>query len=190
MDSELSRHGSSGMLNMRFCQSRISALAFTCGLSSGKNLTSLTIYLLVPLLLAAIALVALQAWAAGQPTTSVWGVVVSQAGKPLAGAHVRVRATDNLTYTLSDGRFTLTGLTSGVGSEVAAWASGGYYIASQVITPPISGITLTLRPYHRGQPGLRLAGSHPQPQRHPPMRQLPRPYHAPVAGQRPRHGSI
>ncbi|HET7090633.1 MAG TPA: multiheme c-type cytochrome, partial [Anaerolineae bacterium] len=81
-------------------------------------------------------------------SSMVSGVVVNQAGQLLDGAHVRVRATDNLTYTSADGRFLLTGLTPGLGVEIAAWASGGYYIASQVITPPVSGITLTLRPYH------------------------------------------
>jgi hypothetical protein len=99
--------------------------------------------------LAAFALTGSLPWALAQSGVSVFGVVVSQSGQPLSGALVRVRATDNLTYTTSDGRFSLSGLTSGAATEITAWASGGYYIGSQVITPPVSSsITITLRPHH------------------------------------------
>jgi hypothetical protein len=60
---------------------------------------------------------------------------------------VRVRATENLTFTLLDGSFTLTDLAEGVKIEVTAW-DDGYYIASTYVTPTSSSITLTLRPYH------------------------------------------
>ena len=80
------------------------------------------------------------------PTGSVSGVVVDAEG-PIAGARVRVRATENLTFTDSAGRFTLVDVPDGQAVEVAAW-SAGYYIASAQITPTTSGVTLTLRPYH------------------------------------------
>ena len=96
----------------------------------------------IPLL----ALALLLSLASGSPDASVSGVVVSASG-PIAGAHVRVRATENLTYTAADGSFSLLGLVEGEEVEVAAWADG-YYIANAHITPTIAGITLTLRPYH------------------------------------------
>lgn len=77
---------------------------------------------------------------------TVSGVVVDAVG-PVAGARVRVRATDNLTYTREDGHFTLTSLAEGQEIEVTAWVDG-YYIASTHVTPTVSGVTLTLRPYH------------------------------------------
>ena len=76
----------------------------------------------------------------------VRGIVVDAAGS-VAGAHVRVRATENVVLSGGDGRFTLSGLEEGAEIEVAAWADG-YYIASELVTPPADGLTLTLRPYH------------------------------------------
>ena len=84
--------------------------------------------------------------AAVQGDATVSGVVVDADG-PVAGATVRVRATDNVTWTAADGRFTLGSLTEGQEVEVAAWAEG-YYVASTHVTPTVGGITLTLRPYH------------------------------------------
>jgi hypothetical protein len=89
------------------------------------------------------------AWIVGasaQGSSTVRGVVVD-AGGPISGAHVRVRATENLTYSKSDGSFILGGLDENRKIEVTAWADG-YYIASTYVTPTVSGITLTLRPYH------------------------------------------
>jgi len=104
---------------------------------------------LVPSFFAAFAL---NGWLLGVPAqfiSTVSGLVVTQSGQPLAGALVRVRATDNLTYTTPGGLFSLSGLTSGVPTEITAWASGGYYVGSLVVTPPVSGsITITLRPYY------------------------------------------
>ena len=80
------------------------------------------------------------------PLASVTGTVVDAEG-PVTGARVRVRATDNLTLTATDGRFTLAGLAEGEEIEVTAWADG-YYVASSRVTPTVSGITLTLRAYH------------------------------------------
>ena len=84
--------------------------------------------------------------ARADPAGSVGGIVVDAAG-PIAGARVRVRATDNLTYTATDGRFRLEALLEGQKVEVAAWAEG-YYIASAHVTPTVAGVTLTLRRYH------------------------------------------
>ena len=84
--------------------------------------------------------------ARADPTGAVSGVVVDANG-PIGGAHVRVRATDNLTFTADDGRFTLGAVPEGQEIEVTAWADG-YYIAYTHVTPTVSGVTLTLRPYH------------------------------------------
>jgi nitrate/TMAO reductase-like tetraheme cytochrome c subunit len=80
------------------------------------------------------------------PIASVSGQVVGQDG-PLGGATVRMRATDNYTFTQPDGTFSLFSLEEGQQIELTAWADG-YYIASTHVTPTVSGITLTLRPYH------------------------------------------
>jgi hypothetical protein len=58
-----------------------------------------------------------------------------------------VRATDNFTTTSAAGRFTLGSLIEGQRIEVTAWAAG-YYVANAYVTPTVSGLTLTLRPYH------------------------------------------
>jgi hypothetical protein len=52
-------------------------------------------------------------------------------------------------YTLSDhsGDFTIDGLTPGEEVEVTAW-SDGYYIAGMLVTPPASGVQISLRHYH------------------------------------------
>jgi hypothetical protein len=80
------------------------------------------------------------------PSASVSGIVRDPDG-PLGGATVRVRATDNFTFTSSDGSFALFSLEESQQVEITAWAEG-YYIASTYVTPTMSGITLTLRPYH------------------------------------------
>jgi hypothetical protein len=80
------------------------------------------------------------------PAAFVEGMVTGSAG-PLSGARVRIRATDNLTFTNPLGQFTLTGLTPGQRVQVTAWYTG-YYIAGAYVTPTVSGLTLTLRPLH------------------------------------------
>jgi hypothetical protein len=99
-----------------------------------------------PALASVALLLTLASAASAEVAGSVGGVVVDAAG-PLAGATVRVRATDNVTTTAPDGVFNLTGLPEGEQVEVTAWFDG-YYIASAHVTPTISGLTLTLRPYH------------------------------------------
>jgi hypothetical protein len=82
----------------------------------------------------------------GAASGTVSGTVLDAAG-PVAGANVRVRATQNATNTDANGNFVLSALNEGEQVEVTAWADG-YYVANTYVTPTISGITLTLRPYH------------------------------------------
>lgn len=84
---------------------------------------------------------------ATSPTASVSGMVVDEVGMPVAGATVRIQATDNSTLSASNGHFTLAGLTEGVTVTVSAW-KGGYYCAKvEGVVPPTNNITLTLRLY-------------------------------------------
>jgi hypothetical protein len=106
-------------------------------------------WILLPGCLAAILLIGLRLLLGGVAAVSsdtVSGVVMNADG-PLAGARVRVRATENLTFTDIAGHFTLTGTLAGQQIEVSAWYTG-HYISSTHVTPPVSGITITLRPYH------------------------------------------
>jgi hypothetical protein len=95
-------------------------------------------------------IVILLGWTLSEPsvaqTETLSGVVVDSAG-PVAGAHLRVRTTDNPTVTGDDGRFVLDVSPAGQEVELTAWAPG-YYIASSYVTSPDNDITLTLRPYH------------------------------------------
>jgi len=102
--------------------------------------------LTVTLLLALGGLGALLTCLSAAPTGTVTGVVVDAAG-PVAGATVRVRATENVTLTTPEGRFSLGMLLEGHEIEITAWAEG-YYIASIPVTPTVADITLVLRPYH------------------------------------------
>ena len=54
---------------------------------------------------------------------SVSGVVVDDKG-PVAAARVRMRATDHLTFSGLDGRFSLSGVPEGSVIEVTDWADG------------------------------------------------------------------
>jgi hypothetical protein len=74
------------------------------------------------------------------------GIVVDDQG-PVAGATVRQRATERVTTTDGDGRFSLASLPEGQKIELTAWADG-YYVASTYVTPTVEGLTLTLRLYH------------------------------------------
>ncbi len=66
---------------------------------------------------------------------------------PVAGATVRVQATGNSTLTAADGTFTLAGLSEGDAFTVSAWKDTYYCAKVEDVTPPASGITLTLRRY-------------------------------------------
>lgn len=111
--------------------------------------------LLVPLLLLGLALGRRGASAGAQVAVS--GAVVDGSG-PVAGARVRVRATENMVRSGEDGRFTLADLQAGSGTEITAWADG-YYVAAVHVTPPAAGVTITLRAYHtEDHPAYTWAG--------------------------------
>jgi hypothetical protein len=77
------------------------------------------------------------------PTGTITGVVLDADG-PVAGATVRVRATDNVTLTAADGSFALGGLAAGKPVSVTAWFPG-YYVGwtSTAPGPEPVGITIT-----------------------------------------------
>lgn len=73
--------------------------------------------------------------------------LVSDADGPVAGATVRVRATDNKTATASDGSFTLSGLIATSPVSVTAWAEG-YFVGWVSAVPGAEPVTITLSPYY------------------------------------------
>ena len=79
--------------------------------------------------------------------TDVIRGVVSDADGPVAGAVVRVQATDNSTRSAADGSFFLTGLVPGAVVTVTAWTEGCYVGWTQA-TPGGDRITITLTPHY------------------------------------------
>lgn len=82
----------------------------------------------------------------GRGTTSLTGRVVDAHG-PVSGAVVRVQATDNVTRTLADGSFSLSGLSPGSEVTLTAWAPG-YYVGWVKAMPGSDSVTIILRPYY------------------------------------------
>lgn len=82
----------------------------------------------------------------GRGTASVTGVVMDDYG-PVSGATVRVQATDNVTKTLPDGSFSLSGLTPAQEIIVTAWAPG-YYVGWTKAVPGGDPVTIKLRSYY------------------------------------------
>ena len=74
------------------------------------------------------------------------GIVLDKTGA-LAGAIVRVKATNIFAQTDENGRFTLSGLVSHEPVFVTAWASG-YYIAGVEALPGDTEIKIVLHPHH------------------------------------------
>jgi hypothetical protein len=74
------------------------------------------------------------------------GIVYDEAG-PLAGATVRIQATQNSTLTDHEGRFTLSGLTGGAPVTVSAWKEGYYCAKQENVTPPVANLSLEMRLY-------------------------------------------
>ena len=105
-------------------------------------------WLLAPPILALTSLAWLMSAVTAAPQANLGGVVTDSSGSPVAGATVRIRATENVTTTNPQGYFTLGGLVEGQPVEITAWADG-FYIASQIVTPTFSGLELALRSYHR-----------------------------------------
>jgi hypothetical protein len=78
--------------------------------------------------------------------TSISGLVLDERG-PVAGATVRVQATDNKTTTAADGSFALGGLTPGVPVTVTAWAEG-YFVGWVSAEPGPETVTVSIKPYY------------------------------------------
>ena len=102
--------------------------------------------LIVALIIGFIALVNSARLLFGESSAQVSGVVIAESG-PVAGATVRVQATENVTKTGPDGSFNLAGLTPGVEVTLTAWASG-YYIGWTKATPGQDRVTIYLKPYY------------------------------------------
>lgn len=102
-----------------------------------------------PALGAVVLALILTAWGlvgAAAPSASVSGRVVDASG-PVAGATVRIQATDNSTLTNADGAFVLGGLVAGVPVTISAWKHLSYCAKIENVMPTTAGITLTLRLY-------------------------------------------
>jgi hypothetical protein len=80
------------------------------------------------------------------PADVVAGTVVDADG-PVAGATVRVRATENAVTTGADGTFALDSLAARVPLSVTAWADG-YFVGWVTTAPGTAPVTITLRPYY------------------------------------------
>jgi hypothetical protein len=80
------------------------------------------------------------------PSDTVSGIVRDEDG-PVAGATVRVRATDNKTTTAADGSFILGSLTAGVPVSITAWVEG-YFVGWTTAAPGPEPITVTITPYY------------------------------------------
>lgn len=78
-----------------------------------------------------------------QSTRTVSGIVVDESG-PVAGAIVRVRATDRCTTTDAEGRFTLTGLSQDEPVDLTAWAPGYFITGGTTYLPGADDVVLTL----------------------------------------------
>ncbi len=77
---------------------------------------------------------------------TVWGTVLDANG-PVAGASVRVQATDNSTKSGADGSFFLAGLAPGARVTVTAWAPG-YYVGWTEATAGGETVTIVLKPHY------------------------------------------
>lgn len=102
---------------------------------------------LICLLLAAAGLILIVRFASAYPQADISGVVVDEAGAPVAGATVRIQTTTNSTTSHLDGSFTLQGLSEGVPVTVSAWKDLYYCAKVEGVLPPASPVTLTLRLY-------------------------------------------
>lgn len=80
------------------------------------------------------------------PAGTITGMV-QDANGPVAGATVRVRATDNKTTTAADGSFTLTGISASVPVSVTAWAQG-YFVGWTSAASASAPVTITIKPYY------------------------------------------
>jgi nitrate/TMAO reductase-like tetraheme cytochrome c subunit len=86
------------------------------------------------------------AWSQAPPSGTVSGVVIDAAG-PVAGATVRVRATDLFTTTDAEGCFTLTNLPLGEAVDLTAWAPGYYITGGREYLSGADDVVLILIPH-------------------------------------------
>jgi len=75
------------------------------------------------------------------------GSVLDQAGKPVAGATVRVQTSQDFTTSDGQGRFVLRGLETGKAVTVSAWKDLYYCAKQETVTPPVQDVQLRLRLY-------------------------------------------
>ena len=85
--------------------------------------------------------------AIGDGTATVSGVVVGENGLPIAGATVRIQATQNATTTAADGTFTLSDVAEGETVTVSAWKDLYYCAKVEGVVPPAENIQLQLDLY-------------------------------------------
>jgi len=85
--------------------------------------------------------------AIGDGTATITGVVVGEDGHPIAGATVRIQATENATTTAADGTFTLPNLVEGQTVTVSAWKDLYYCAKVEGVIPPAAGVRLQLDLY-------------------------------------------
>jgi hypothetical protein len=78
----------------------------------------------------------------------VSGLVLDAEGRPVPGALVRIRTTENKTFSDSRGHFTLTGLTIGQSVMVTAWISGVYTGYDETIAGGGEVVVISLNPYY------------------------------------------
>jgi hypothetical protein len=82
-----------------------------------------------------------------QETAAVSGIVMELDGGPVAGAVVRQQATSNATTSAADGSFSLGGLREGIQVVITAWHEG-YLIGWARVSPPESGVIITVKPHY------------------------------------------
>ncbi|MGD2252768.1 MAG: carboxypeptidase regulatory-like domain-containing protein [Anaerolineales bacterium] len=82
------------------------------------------------------------------PTGTISGIVLDEHSSPLAGATVRVQATENSTNTAADGSFSLAGIAPDASLTVTAWFEGYFVGWAEEVTPGAEPLTITLKPYY------------------------------------------
>ena len=82
-----------------------------------------------------------------QEAATVSGVVMELGGGPVTGAVVRQKTTSNATTSAEDGSFTLDGLPEGIQVTITGWREG-YLIGWATVTPPQTGVAITLTPHY------------------------------------------
>jgi hypothetical protein len=80
------------------------------------------------------------------PSGVISGLVHDENG-PVAGAVVRMRATDNATITAADGSFTLSGIAASTPVSVTAWAPG-YFVGWTSAVASAEPISIAIKPYY------------------------------------------